>query len=356
MPHNFQELLQAQIALIKGEPFQLYPDFFQGALMDASDYQDGNGRLKLRAKIEYSKDSTKSVLIKEIAPFTTTESVIQSIEDAAKKNKIKIASIHDYTAEFVEIEVTFQRGVNVDKGITALYAYTDCEVSISPNLIVIRDNRPYTMTVSEVLQANTEKLVRDLKKELELDLLKQENLFHAKTLEQIFIEQRIYKRIEECESFEAVIEAVEQGLVPFRSLLKRDIVREDIEKLLEIRIKRISRFDINKSHQEIKEIVDKITVILDHLCHLRRYTINFIKSLLEKYGPLYPRLTKLDTFEEIDVKNVALRNVKVSYDRGSGMLGSSVKAEETIACTEFDRLLIISKKDGLVKVIPIPEK
>jgi len=356
MPHNFNEVLQAQINLIKGEPFQLYPDFFQGGLMDASDYQDGNGRLKLRAKIEHSKDSTKAVVIREIAPSTTTESVIQSIEDAAKKNKIKIASIHDYTAEFVEIEVTFQRGVNVDKGIAALYAYTDCEVSISPNLIVIQNNRPYSMTVSQVLQSNTEKLVNDLKKELEIDLLKQENLFHAKTLEQIFIEERIYKTIEECESFEAVISAVTAGLSPFRPLLKRDIVQEDVEKLLEIKIKRISRFDINKSRLEIQEIVDKILVILDHLCHLRKFTINFIQSLLTKYGAQYPRLTQMDTFKHIDVKNVALKNVKVSYDRGSGMLGSSVKADETLACTEFDRLVIFSKKDGLVKVIPIPEK
>ncbi|MCK5835315.1 MAG: DNA topoisomerase IV subunit A [Lentisphaeria bacterium] len=356
MPHNFNEVLQAQISLIKGEPFQLYPDFFQGAFMDASDYQDGNGRLKLRAKIEHSKDSTKAVVIREIAPSTTTESVIQSIEDAAKKNKIKIASIHDYTAEFVEIEVTFQRGVNVDKGIAALYAYTDCEVSISPNLIVIRNNRPHTMTVPQVLQSNTEKLVNDLKKELELDLLKQENLFHAKTLEQIFIEERIYKTIEECESFEEVISAVEGGLAPFRPLLKRDIVQEDVEKLLEIKIKRISRFDINKSRLEIQEIVDKIIVILDHLCHLRKFTIDFINSLLTRYGAQYPRLTQMDTFKHIDVKNVALKNVKVAYDRGSGMLGSSVKADETLACTEFDRLVIISKKDGLIKVIPIPEK
>ena len=356
MPHNFNEVLNAQIKLIKGEPFQLFPDFFQGAFMDASDYQDGNGRLKLRAKIEHSKDSTKAVVIREIAPSTTTESVIQSIEDATKKNKIKIASIHDYTAEFVEIEVTFQRGVNVDKGIAALYAYTDCEVSISPNLIVIRNNRPHTMTVPQVLQSNTEKLVNDLKKELELDLLKQENLFHAKTLEQIFIEERIYKTIEECESFEEVISAVEVGLAPFRPLLKRDIVQEDIEKLLEIKIKRISRFDINKSRLEIQEIVDKIIVILDHLCHLRKFTIDFIQSLLTKYGAQYPRLTQMDTFKHIDVKNVALKNVKVAYDRGSGMLGSSVKADETLACTEFDRLVIISKKDGLIKVIPIPER
>lgn len=356
MPHNFNELLRAQIAIIRGEAFELYPDFLQGGIMDVSDYQDGNGKLKVRAKIEKSKESTKALLIKEIPPTTTTESVIHSIEEATRKNKIKVSSIHDYTAENVEIEVMLQRGVNVDKAIMALYAYTDCEVSISPNLMLIKDNRPVKMSVTEVLKYNTELLVQVLKKELELELSKLEDQFHSKTLEQIFIEHRIYKRIEECENYEDVISAVDEGLKPFRDLLKRDITTTDIEKLLEIRIKRISRFDINKNRKDIEDIVAKIDEVVGHLCNLKKYTINFIKSILKKYGENYPRRTSMERFKQIDVKKVALRNVKVGYDRSSGMLGTAVKSDETLACTEFDRLVLFSKKDGICKIIPIQDK
>ncbi len=356
MPHNFCELLNAQISIIKGEPFQLYPDFQQGAIMDASDYQDGNGKLKLRAKIEKSKESTKALVIREIPPTTTTESVIHSIEEASRKNKIKISAIHDYTAENVEIEVILQRGVNVDKAIMALYAYTDCEVSISPNLMLIKNNRPVQMSVTDVLKHNTEKLVELLKRELEIELGKLEDQFHAKTLEQIFIEQRVYKLIEECTSYEDVIEAVDTGLKPFRHLLKRDVLHQDIEKLLEIRIKRISRFDINKSRREIEDIIARIDEVVGNLCNLRKYTIDFIKALLKKYGESYPRRTLMERFEQVDVRKVALRNLKVGYDRSSGMLGTAVKSEETLTCTEYDRLVLFSKKDGVAKIIPVQDK
>lgn len=356
MPHNFCELINAQISIIKGEPFQLFPDFQQGGIMDVSDYQDGNGKLKIRAKIEKSKESSKVLVIREIPPTTTTESVIHSIEEANRKNKIKISAIHDYTAENVEIEVILQRGVNQDKAMMALFAYTDCEVSISPNLMLIKNNRPVCMSVTEVLKHNTERLVDLLKRELELELGKLEDMFHAKTLEQIFIEKRIYKEIEECTSYEEVIEAVESGLKPYRELLKRDVTKEDIERLLEIRIKRISRFDINKNRKEIADIVDRIDEVVGNLCNLRKYTITFLKNMLQKYGANYGRRTVMDRFEQFDLRKVALKNVKVGYDRGNGMLGTAVKSDDTLACTEFDRLIIFSKKDGECKVIPIPDK
>ncbi len=356
LPHNFVELLNAQIAIIRGEDFSLVPDFLQAGIMDPSEYQDGNGKVKVRALIEKSTESTKSVVIRQIPATTTTESIIHSIEEATRKNKIKVASIHDYTAENVEIEVTFQRGVNVDKAMIALYAYTDCEVSISPNFTIISENRPVILSVTEALKRNTEDLVNILKLELIIDLEKQENLFHAKTLEQIFIEQRIYKEIEEQDTFEKVIAAVDKGLKPFRDRLKRDVTQADIEKLLEIRIKRISRFDIEKSKRELEDIIELINEIINNLCNLRRFTINFIKEMLKKYGAQYPRLTTIDTFKQIDVKKVALKNVKVGYDRSSGMLGSGVKSDDSLACTEFDKLVTFSKKDGVCKVISIPNK
>lgn len=356
MPHNFCELLQAQIDMINGRPFQVYPDFHQGGLMDASEYDDGNGKLKVRAKIEPSKSSTKTLVIREIPPTTTTESVIHSIEEAARKNKLKIASINDYTAEAVEIEVIFQRGVSMEKAELALYAYTECEVNISPNLVVIKDNHPVIMSVSEVLKYNTEKLVKDLRRELELELRKLEDLYHAKSLEQIFIENRIYKRIEECTSQEEIFQAVYAGLAPFTYLLRRPVEDPDIEKLLEIRIRRISRFDMEKSRREVADIVDKMNQTLHNLRNLKAYTINFIKSLLTRYGKDYPRRTVLMGLEQVNVKEVALSNVKVGYDRSSGLVGSAVKSDETLSCTEYDRLTIFSRKDGTVKVINIPDK
>ncbi|MCF6289541.1 MAG: DNA topoisomerase IV subunit A [Desulfobacterales bacterium] len=355
MPHNFRELLEAQIKILRDEPFELYPDFIQGGLLDVSGYNHGNGRLKCRARIVEVND--KTIHIKEIPYGTTTESLINSVEKAARAGKIKIVSINDYTAEEVEIEIKLARGVYARDTIKALYAFSDCEISISPNLMLIRDNTPYNLTVEEVVSYNTGKLVNDLEKELRIDLGRLKEKLHLRTLERIFIEQRIYKRIEECTSQKAIIDTVTQGLEPFAGELGRPVSREDIDHLLEIRIKRISLFDLKKQHKEIKEINKSIRRIKNHLKDMVSYTISYLEGLLEKYGPSYPRRTELRAFKEVEARKVALSNLTVGYHRETGLLGHQVKTDGdvAIACSEYDRILLVYK-DGLYKVINVTDK
>lgn len=355
LSHNFPELLEAQIAILKKQPFKCLPDFTTGGLMDARDYQDGKGSVKVRAKIK-TKDET-TVVIKEIPPTTTTESLIASIEDAVAKGKLKVKSINDFTSENVEIEIKCPAGVDAEKLVDALYAFTACEVSISSRIIVIKDNRPVELTVSEVLHENTDQLVRILKRELEL---REKNLLdelHYRTLERIFIEERIYKAIEKCKTNEAVMAAVYDGFKPFKRQLVRDIVDADVERLLQVRIRRISLFDINKHREEMEKTKADLEATRQHLKGLTRYVIGHLEALLEKYGPLYPRLTtKSSRHEEVDVKAVAFKSFKVAYDRASGYVGYKVSGEEfKLECTKFDKVLLVFK-DGTYKVTELPEK
>jgi topoisomerase IV subunit A len=355
MPHNFRELLEAQKSILRGESFEFYPDFPKGGLLDASAYDLGNGRLKVRAVIE-EKDE-KTIVIREIPHGTTTESLIESIEKAARTGKIKVQSINDYTAEEVEIEIKLARNIYARETIQALYAFSDCEIAITPNLTVIRDNNPVTMNVDEVLRYNTGKLVNDLEKELKIELDRLKEKLHASLLEQIFIEERLYKEIEEVTTYERVIAAVDESLLPFRERLFREVRREDVERLLEIRIKRISRYDINKQKKEIKELQNGIQEVETHLRDMVAYTIGYIDGLLLKYGHLYPRRTRLEIFQEIAARQVALSNLLVGYDRETGFLGSQIKAEpeNSFACSEYDRLLLIDR-NGSYKVINVAEK
>src|SRR3954470_16109788 len=238
LPHNFPELLEAQIAILKKQSFKCLPDFQTGGLMDARGYKDGTGEVKVRAKIKIKDEST--VLIKEIPPTTTTDSLMGSIEDASRKGKIKVKSVNDFTSEEVEIEVKAPSGVSAEKLVDALYAFTDCEVTISSRITVIRDNRPVEMTVSDVLRENTAQLVELMKHELELKERQLQEEIHARTLERIFIEERIYKKIEQCKTNEAVMAAVYDGFKPFKKELIRELIDEDIERLLQVRIRRIS--------------------------------------------------------------------------------------------------------------------
>ena len=355
LSHNFPELLEAQIAILKKQPFKCLPDFTTGGLMDARDYQDGKGSVKVRAKIKTKDDST--VVIKEIPPTTTTEALIASIEDAVHKGKLKVKSINDFTSENVEIEVKCPAGVDPEKLIDALYAFTDCEVSISSRIIVIKDNRPVELTVSEVLRENTDQLVRILKRELEL---REKNLLdelHYRTLERIFIEERIYKAIEKCKTNEAVMAAVYDGFKPFKKELIREIVDADVERLLQVRIRRISLFDINKHREEMEKTKADLETTRKNLKNLTKYVIGHLEALLEKYGPLYPRLTtKSARHEEVDVKAVAFKSFKVAYDRESGYVGYKVSGEEfKLECTKFDKILLVFK-DGTYKVSELPEK
>ena len=355
LPHNFPELLEAQIAILKKQPFKCLPDFPTGGLMDARDYQDGKGTVKVRAKIKTKDDST--VVIKEIPPSTTTESLIASIEDATRKGKLKVKSINDFTSEDVEIEIRCPQGVDAEKLVDALYAFTDCEVSLSSRIIVIKENRPVELTVSEVLQENTAQLVELLKRELELKQRQLEDELHYRTLERIFIEERIYKLIEKCKTGEAVTAAVYEGFIPFRKQLVRDIADPDVEKLLQVRIRRISLFDINKHREEMDQVKADLADTQKNLKSLTKYAIGHLEVLLEKYRPIYPRLTtKSARHEEVDVKAVAFKSFKVAYDRESGYVGYKVSGEEfKVECTKFDKILLVFK-DGTYKVSELPEK
>jgi topoisomerase-4 subunit A len=355
MPHNFQELLEAQKKILLGEEIEIYPDFPKGGLVDVNGYNQGNGRIKCRARIE-EKDE-KTITIKEIPHSTTTESLIESVEKAARSGRIKIMSISDYTAENVEVEIKLARGIYAAETISALYAFTDCEVAISPNLTIIKDDRPVTIGVNEVLAYNTAKLKDDLEKELLIDRDRNREKLHAHLLEQIFIEERLYKEIEECESYEAVIKTVDQSLLPFREKLVRDVSREDIERLLEIRIKRISRYDIDKKKKEIKDVRSRIKEIETSLKDMVVFAIGYLDKLLTKYGGHYPRRTEIKAFGEVEVRKVALSNLTVGYDRDSGFLGLQVKAGEdsSFSCSEYDKILMIGN-DGSYKVINLADK
>ncbi|MBL4902669.1 MAG: DNA topoisomerase IV subunit A [Desulfocapsa sp.] len=358
MPHNFCELLNAQKKILRNEEFTLYPDFPQGGMVDVSLYNHGNGKIRCRARMEEANE--KTILIKEIPYTTTTQSLIDSVEKAAKAGKIKIISINDYTAEEVEIEIKLARGIYAKDTIKALYAFTDCEVPISPNLTLVQNGVPRTATVEEVLRYNTEKLLADLTRELEIDKNRLEDRLHARLLEQIFIEERIYKTIEEKTSYKAVIAGVDEALQPFIKELKRPVVTEDIERLLEIRIKRISRYDINKQKKEIKALLGEIKSIVNHLKDMVLFTTNYIDTILKKYGEEYPRLTEIKEFTEVSVRRVALSNLTVCYDREEGFLGHQIKmsGEKTdfsIPCSEYDRLLLIYET-GVYKVIQVTDK
>lgn len=353
LPHNFKEVLEAQIKFLNEEEFEVFPDFIQGGLIDVSEYERGNGKVKIRAVIEQS--ANKVLVIKEIPYGTTTDSLITSIENAAKKNKIKINSINDFTSENVEIEITLSKGYDAQDAIKALYAFTDCEISTSVNLIVIEDGKPIFRNVNDVLQRCTELLVENLKKELQIDLDKNQEKLHFKTLEQIFIENRIYKDIEECKTYEATQKAVLDGVNKFREMLHRDVTLEDVEKLLQIQIKRISRYDIEKNRKELKDIKQKIREIKSNLKNIITYSINYIQAILDKYGKFYERKTQISSFEDIALKEVAIKNTKIGYDKSSGFIGSSVKSDKFIETSPYHKILMIFR-DGTYKVINVPEK
>ena len=354
LPHNFPELIEALIAILKKQPFKCLPDFQTGGLMDAREYKDGAGQIKVRAKIKAKDEST--VVIKEIPPTTTTDSLIGSIEDASRKGKIKVKSINDFTSEEVEIEVKAPSGVSADQLIDALYAFTDCEVTIASRIIVIRNNRPVEMTVSEVLRENAVQLEAILKRELELREKHLLDDLHFRTLERIFIEERIYKKIEQCKSNEAVFAAVYEGFKPFSKELIRELADADVERLLQVRIRRISLFDINKHREEIEKVKAELAETRKNLKALTKYVIGHLEALLAKYGPVYPRLTKSSRYDEVDAREVAFKAFKVAYDRESGYVGYKVPGDEfKVECTKFDKLLVVFK-DGHYKVLELPEK
>ena len=360
LPHNILEVLEAEKACLVGKKFQLYPDFPTGGLVDISDYRDGNGKVVVRAKLDVS--DPKRIVIRELPFGSTTESLIASVEAAAKAGRIKIQSISDFTTDQVEIEIKLARGVYSEETVKALYAFTECEQSISVNLLVIKDGMPTIMTVTEVIEYHAKQLVIILTKELELERSELLDRLHQRTLERIFIEERIYKAIEEMKTAEAVQKAVIEGFKPFlKEIGKRGVSAEDVERLLKIPIRRISLYDINKAKAELKEIKLRIVEIEGHLKNITAYATSFLDGIItniranEELGK-GKRKTKVGSFNRIDVKEVVKKDLELRYDRETGYLGTAVGTGKTIAeVSPFDRILVL-RNNGTFHVIDLPEK
>lgn len=353
LPHNFTEILEAQIAVLEGKSFTLLPDFPTGGLMDATDYQSGKGKVKLRAKI--TKRDDKTLVIEEICHGTTTESLIRSIDEAAKKGKIKIESIHDYTASHVEIEIRLPRGQHADDLIDALYAYTECEVSLSSQVIVIADNLPLETTVDEILRLHVERLKAYLTQELINERDKLQKKVFLRTLEALFIEERLYKKLEEIKVEDKIYSTLLKSFVPYHPQLLRPPVEEDLDKLLEIPIRRISRFDIEKNRAEVAAMQERLAEIDKDLKDIKKVALRYLKQLLKDYGKNFPRKTQLQALEEVDVRSIATKNIKVYFDVKNGFIGTKVASEHFFECTNFDKILLFYN-DGTYQVINIPEK
>ncbi len=355
LPHNFIELLEAQIAILKDQEYTLAPDFIQGGSIDVSEYDDGKGKIRVRARIEKVSGAQKLV-IRDVPYSTTTTSLMASIEAAVQKGKVSVSTISDFTADKVEIELHLSRGSDADAVIDQLYAHTDCEVSINSNIVVIRGDRPVEVTVSEYLKEFTGILKKQIKAELEHELELLENRRHWLTLEQIFIENRVYKNIEKATTEEAVKKQVYDGMKAFRKLFVRPMVDEDVTRLLDLKIRRISAYDIRKNRGEIDDIVAAIKQCHAKLKNLTKTTIGWLSGLVEKYRDQYPRRTEIETFHTVDKVAVAKANIRLSYDREAGYFGSSVRGSEFVMnVTEYDRILTVTA-DGTYRVMTPPEK
>ncbi len=356
LPHNFNELIDATIDYLQGKEFIIYPDFPTGGMVDVSKYNDGQrgGVIKVRAKIE--KVEKKALIITEIPFGKTTSSLIESIIKANEKGKIKIRKIDDNTSANVEIVVHLMAGVSPDKTIDALYALTDCEYSISPNTCVIVDDKPSFMGVSSILKHSADRTVDLLKKELEIRLGELQEEWHMSSLEKIFIEERIYHDIEECETWEAVIVAIDKGLDPFKKLLLREVTREDIIQLTEIKIKRISRYDVKKADEHIKGIETELEEVKNHLRNIIPFTINYFRQIKKKYGKGRERKTELRSFDTIEATKVVANNAKLYINYKEGFIGTGLKKDEFICdCSDIDDVIVI-RKDGVYLITKVADK
>lgn len=343
LPHNALEVIEAQISAIKGESFQLYPDFPGGGIMDVSDYQDGLGSVAVRAKLDTS--NAKKIVIEELPFGVDSESMIHSIEDAIKKGRLKIQSVSDFTADKVNIEISLAKGTYTKDIVDALYAYTLCEQKISVNCLVIKDKLPHVCTVSDVVNYHANHIIDVSKAELEVEKGHLYDKLHYRTLERIFVEERIYKRIEQKRTQEAVFAAVKTGFDPYSDQLVREVSDEDVERLLKIPIRRISLFDIEKNRQEIEQINEDIKRVEYNLGHLAEYSIGVLKDIKgELDNELHRRKTVIGDFNMIDVKEVAKRDIDLRYDGLTGYLGTNVKTGNALfKVSEFDKILVVQK-------------
>ncbi|WP_445747350.1 DNA gyrase/topoisomerase IV subunit A [Polaribacter sp.] len=356
LPHNFNELIDASIKYLRGKPFTILPDFLTGGIADFTNYNDGKrgGRVRVRAKI--SQLDKKTLVITEIPFGTTTTTLIESIIKANEKGTIKIKKIEDNTAAEVEILLHLPPNVSPDKTIDALFAFTSCENSISPLCCIIDDNKPLFGGVTQMLKHSTNNTVQLLKLELEIQLNELEEQWHFASLERIFIENRIYRDIEEEETWEGVIKAIDEGLKPHISHLKRPISVEDIERLTEIKIKKISKFDIDKAKQFIESLEEKIAGVKHHLNNLIEYSIDYFKNLKDKYGKGRERKTEIRIFDDIEATKVAMNNAKLYVNRAEGFVGTSLKKDEFVTdCSDIDDVIIF-RKDGKMMVTKVDAK
>jgi topoisomerase-4 subunit A len=358
LPYNFIELLEEQIEILHEKaraPHKctVLPDFQTGGLMDVSEYDNGSGKVKVRAKIE--ERSGNRLTITDLPYGQTTESLTTSIEDAVRKKKVAVRAINDFTAEKVEIELVLSQGADPEQVKQALYVFTACESSISSRIVVIHNNRPVEMTVDEILHLNTRQLLTILEAELNLRRDKLLDAFHTKTLVQIFVENRIYKKIEQCKTYDAVHQAVFEGLEPFLHLLRRPVVTEDVEMLLAIQIKRISLFDMNKNKEDIEKILAELAEVEKNLKSLTAYATRYLKELIKKYKPFYPRRTEVKTFKEIEVRELTASELDIRHDIEAQFVGSAVKGESLLKCSSLDKLIFVWN-DGRYRMVPPPEK
>ncbi len=356
LPHNFNELIDAAIAYLKGKNFELYPDFPTGGIADFSKYNDGlrGGSIKVRAKIE--KEDKKTLKITELPFGKNTQSLIDSILKANDKGKIKIRKIDDNTAEHVEILIHLPAGTSPDQTIDALYAFTDCEVPISPNSCIIDNSKPVFIGVSEILKNSADNTVELLKQELEIKKNELQEAWHLSSLEKIFIENRIYHDIEECETWKSVIETIDKGLEPFKKLLLREITEEDIIKLTEIKIKRITKFDVKKADEYIKGIENELKEVQNHLDHIIDYAINYYKQIRKKHGDGRDRKTEIRNLDTIAATQVVVANEKLYVNRDEGFIGTSLKKDEFVSeCSDIDEVIVFLR-DGKYIITKVDDK
>lgn len=356
LPHNFCELIECSIRYLRGRKFELYPDFITGGMVDVSNYNDGKrgGRIKVRSRIE-AKDK-KTLLIRDVPYGVTTGQLMDSIVKANDNGKIKIKKVVDNTAKDVEIEVQLPAGVSPDLTMDALYAFTDCEVSISPNACIILEDKPHFVTVQELLKLSAENTKALLKQELEIRLQELQEDWHYSSLEKIFIEKRIYRNIEEETTWEGVIAAIDKGLKPYKKRFKREITTEDIVKLTEIRIKRISKYDSFRANEHIRGVEEQIEQVRHDLSHLVDYAVKYYESLLKKYGKERARRTEIRSFETIQAQEVAIANTRLYMNAAEGFIGTGLKKDELVCeCSALDDIIVFTR-EGKMKVVKVADK
>lgn len=356
LPHNFNELIDASIAVLRGRRTDIVPDFNTAGMADFSQYNDGlrGGKIRVRARIKQL--DKKTLAVTEIPFGTTTGSLIESIITANEKGKIKVRKIEDNTAENVEVLIHLHPEASPDKTIDALYAFTQCEVSISPNACIIEDDKPRFVGVNEMLKISTQRTLALLKQELEIEMNELKEQLHFASLEKIFIEKRIYRDIEEARTWEAVLEAIDTGLKPYKKKFVREVTREDIVRLTEIRIKRISKFDAFKADEHIRDLNENITRVQHDLDHLVEFAVNYFKELKKKYGTGRERKTEIRSFDVIDSRQVAAANIKLYANKKEGFIGWGLKKDEFIFdCSDLDEVIVF-RRDGGMMVCKVSEK